>query len=81
MSITVGTHKVFDYPLGFVTLPEYSAHRGALVEVIRALRPDEYDNECEDPMYEIKAADGWVGHAFESELKEYDGEPHLRSFP
>ena len=60
----------FKYPQQFVTLPEYSAHRGDTVEITRELRDgEEYDNEGE-MMYEIKSLkDGWVGHAFKSELE------------
>ena len=80
MIIKPGQHRVFDYPETFNTLPLYSAHRGCLVEVLRELRPDEYDNEG-DCMYEVEAVDGWIGYAWGSELAEYEGEPHLRSFP
>lgn len=58
----------FNYPEGFTTLPEYSAHRGQVVTITRPLRRgDEYDYDGEG-MYEIRAADGWTGHAFYSEL-------------
>ena len=63
------TH-LFRYPDTFVTLPEYSARRGAPVEIVRPLIDgEEYDNEG-DPMFLVQAADGWEGHAWESELEE-----------
>lgn len=66
--LVVGERRRFDYPKAFVTLPEYSARRGAVVTVVRVMRwPEEYEN-LGDPMYEIRADDGWIGHAFESEL-------------
>jgi len=67
-----GRYK-FNYPSLFVTLPEYTAHAGQAVTVVRKLdaaqgdnvEPDNADMEC---MYRIRAADGWEGDAFESEL-------------
>lgn len=63
--------SIFDYPKEFVTLPDYSAHRGHEVEIVRELIDgDEYDGPKTglERMYEIRAKDGWVGHAWESEL-------------
>lgn len=61
----------FDYPKEFVTLPDYSAHRGQLVQVIRPLRHKgnhrEFDFQGE-AMFLVRASDGWEGHAFKSEL-------------
>lgn len=65
---TIGSRYVFGYPETFTTLPEYTARRGQIVTVKRAMEPGkEYDDEG-DPMFEIEAADGWIGHAFASEL-------------
>lgn len=61
--------RVFHYPEQFETLPDYSAHRGQLVEVVRPLRRDEYDFQGES-MFLIRAADGWEGRAFRSELQD-----------
>lgn len=58
----------FDYPAVFKTLPEYTAHSGQLVDIVRELSSTE--NENESRMFEIRAADGWIGHAFEDELIE-----------
>ena len=58
----------FNYPIEFTTLPDYSAHRGQLVEIIRQCTNDECDPECQ-PMYVVKAADGWQGHASVDELE------------
>ena len=63
----------FRYPNEFNSLPEYDAHRGQVVSVIRELGPSESDHHA-DPldceiMYEVLAADGWRGEAFRSELR------------
>ena len=63
--------RKFNYPKEFVTLPEYTLHAGQVVEVIRPLTTGEADIE-NGPMYEIKASDGWIGHAFEDELEELE---------
>ena len=66
-----GMHRTFRYPPEFVTLPEYTAHAGQSVVVTRELRDgDEYDGPAAglERMYEIAALDGWIGHAWESEL-------------
>ena len=74
--IKIGATYRFDYPIEFVTLPEYSAHRGALVVVEK---PDETSDvlwdspngveEIVDRMFLVRAvADDWIGHAWESEL-------------
>jgi hypothetical protein len=67
----IGSIKRFNYPAEFVTLPEYSAHRGQRVKVLRELEDGkEYDGPLAglERMYEVRAADGWVGHAWETEL-------------
>ena len=68
----VGKHAVFNYPSEFRSLPEYTAHAGWQVVVLRELTEDEYDNADPDRerMFKIQAEDGWVGDAFESELEE-----------
>ena len=62
---TIGSEYTFDYPKQFVTLPEYTAHRGQKVTVVGMV--DDVDPECER-MFSIQASDGWKGEAFESEL-------------
>lgn len=47
--------------------PEYTAHSGQVVTVIRKLTPKESDNI----MYEVQAEDGWKGHIFSDELRKY----------
>ena len=59
----------FDYPVEFVTLPDYSAHRGQRVTVIRQLTDDECDPDSE-PMWRIRATDGWTGDASDYELED-----------
>lgn len=58
----------FDYPKQFVTLPEYSAHRGQTVTVLRQLTDEECDPE-QQPMWLVAAVDGWQGHVFDDELQ------------
>lgn len=50
------------------TCPDYTEHSGQVVEVVRRCTSEECDDVCQ-PMYRIKAEDGWVGHASSSELK------------
>ena len=65
-----GQTSTFNYPAEFRTLPEYTAHAGQQVQIIRKLTEKEADGpdqDCEQ-MYLIRATDGWEGHAWESEL-------------
>lgn len=59
----------FNYPIEFTTLPEYCAHRGQFVRVVRQCTNLECDPACQ-PMYVIIASDGWRGHAALSELED-----------
>lgn len=69
------TTAKFNYPPEFTTLPDYTAHSGQVVEVVRVLTPAEFDDEDSEPtMYRIRAADGWEGDAWESELELIEGE-------
>lgn len=61
----VGRTFRFAYPSQFVSLDDYSAHRGQRVKVIRRVPPEETDSL----MYEIEAADGWRGSAWPEELE------------
>lgn len=47
--------------------PDYTAHSGQTVYVVRKLTNKECDPECQ-PMYVIRASDGWEGHARLDEL-------------
>ena len=67
----------FDYPREFKTLPDYTAHAGQMVEVLRPALPAhrakdgqeaEYVFEGE-AMFRVRADDGWEGLAWLSELK------------
>ncbi len=51
-------------------MPEYTARSGQIVTVVRPLVEGEADGPAQgcEQMYLIRAADGWEGHAFESEL-------------
>jgi hypothetical protein len=62
MTVIIGKTYRFDYPEHFVTLPEYSAHRGQLVTVTGEIEADE------ERMYSFVAEDGWIGEAWDSEL-------------
>ena len=76
----IGKTYRFNYPEEFTSLPEYSAHRGQLVTVIRPCTEDEADELQDDPdgtgyrvidtMMVVQASDGWIGHAWDSELDE-----------
>ena len=65
----IGKTFRFDYPAQFVTLPEYTAHQGQSVIVLRQLASDECDDE-QQPMWKVRATDGWEGDAFDDELKD-----------
>lgn len=67
----IGEQRFFDYPAGFGSLPGYTAHAGQIVTVLRELGPDESDHHIDsemEPMYCVRASDGWEGDAFVSEL-------------
>jgi len=67
----IGTKKIFNYPKELTTLPEYTAHAGQEITVIRELTKDEYDySDTHVKMYLIQATDGWTGHAHAFELIE-----------
>lgn len=56
------TYPNYGTPDGY---PDYTAHSGQVVTIIRKLTPEESDNV----MYEIEAEDGWRGHADAYELR------------
>jgi len=61
----------FEYPREFVTLPDYTAHAGQEVVVVRALtraEADYHDDPDLERMFKVRTADGWEGDVFESEL-------------
>lgn len=64
------TEAIFNYPVEFKSLPEYTAHSGCKVKIIRELIDGvEYDRDPDgELMYRVRAEDGWEGDAFESEL-------------
>ena len=68
MENLTGKQAIFNYPKEFTTLPEYSKRRGKTVTIIRQLTDEECD-PCQQPMYEIQANDGWIGHAWCDELE------------
>jgi hypothetical protein len=65
MDEKIGKSFVFNYPEEFVTLPEYSEHRGHVVTVISLA---ERGDEETEPVWKFRCADGWNGVAFDSEL-------------
>lgn len=79
--IVVGKNYRFDYPIEFVSLNDYSDHRGQTVTILRACTETEADVLWDDPegtgtnrivdrMWKVQAEDDWVGDAWESELVE-----------
>lgn len=64
-----GKKFIFAYPAEFTLFPEYSAHRGHVVTVVRRATAEEADIA----MLRIRADDGWEGFAFPSELKTLEG--------
>ena len=67
---TIGKRYYFRYPYYGTPdgHPDYTAHRGQIVTVERQLTNKECDPECQ-PMWKIRASDGWTGSAHSSELK------------
>lgn len=61
----IGNHVVFDYPAHYTTLQDYKAHAQQVVLVLR--EADKPQQGCEQ-MYYIRAADGWEGEAWITEL-------------
>jgi hypothetical protein len=70
----------FNYPSEFTALPDYTVHAGQLVLVLRPCTEDEADccyddfedgkgRRCVDLMFKVRAKDGWIGDAWESELE------------
>lgn len=69
MTIEIGKTYKFDYPQAFVTLPDYTAHAGQEVTVIRECEDGiDYDREDGELMFMVRATDGWEGVAWDSEL-------------
>lgn len=66
----IGKRFTFNYPVEFVTLPEYTFRAGQVVTVIRPLTIEEAEQQGPDMegMWLIRADDGWEGHAWDSEL-------------
>lgn len=80
--IIVNNQYKFVYPKEFVSLDDYSAHRDQLVTVLRPCTETEADVLWDDPegsgtpiivdrMFVVQASDGWIGHAWESELEDH----------
>ena len=72
--VEIGKKYKFAYPEEFTSLPEYSARRGSIVEVVRPLAANEAHPPVPEQgitqMYKILADDGWEGDAYEEELIE-----------
>jgi hypothetical protein len=70
--IQLGYRYRFAYPAQFTSLPDHTLHAGHTVTVLRELGAGESDHHADptlERMFEIRADDGWTGHAFESELR------------
>ena len=63
-----GQKATFEYPKEFTSLPDYTAHAGQVVTVVRELSADDEYEFLGDPMYRVRADDGWEGDAWGSEL-------------
>lgn len=74
MNPLVGKKLQFNYPYYGTpdTCPEYTAHSGQVVKVLRQLAFEETETE----MYEVEAEDGWKGHVNRDELTD---DPELLS--
>lgn len=76
MTIKPGKRYVFNYPRKSTTLPDpdYTAHSGQQVMVIAKVSLEEYDPHWAspegEPMFKIRADDGWCAFAWQSELSE-----------
>ena len=66
MSIEIGRKYIFNY-LWSQDDQGYTEHSGEVVEVIRQMTLEEVEEDCQ-PMYLIKANDGWMGHCDPHEL-------------
>lgn len=66
----IGNHVVFDFPAHLPTPPDYQRHRGQAVLVLRECDATEADGPALgfEQMYVIRAADGWEGEAYVTEL-------------
>jgi hypothetical protein len=67
MTIKIGDVLLFDYPPAYTTTPDYTAHNQQMVTVLRPLDREEYENMGDD-MWRVRAADGWEGDVWDSEL-------------
>lgn len=76
----IGHRCIFRYPVEFTSLDDYSEHRDHTCTVVRECTPDEADliwddpdctgtNHIVDKMYVVHCEDGWIGHAWDSELE------------
>lgn len=83
-SIPRGGWCLFHYPREFVTLPDYTAHAGKPVRVVRELTADEAEPGGPDmeQMFRVQAQDGWIGDAWAGELEPIpQSEPDSESHP
>ncbi len=66
----IGKKVKFNYPEAFSEIDGHKGHSGQVVKVT-AEGPDFTAHSADgDPLWAIKAADGWEGLAWESELEE-----------
>jgi hypothetical protein len=72
--IKIGGQYFFNYSPLCTPLPEYTAHYGQIVTVLRALT--EGEAQLPDPeegitqMYRVRSPDNWEGDAWEEELED-----------
>jgi hypothetical protein len=73
-SFKAGETRLFLYPIYGEpdSCPDYSAHSCQPVTIVRAMQyHEEYEN-MGDPLYVVRATDGWEGEVWESELHAID---------
>ena len=76
-----GKQMVFTYPKEFSETAGHAAHSGQLVTVTGKGDDFEVHTAEGDPLWNIKASDGWTGTAWASELDEPDARPELSDHP
>lgn len=67
----VGREAQFEYPcFGYPdSHPDYTAHSGQTVKIVRQFHPPDIDPEMSEEVFEVEASDGWRGTANRSELR------------
>jgi len=64
----IGQKMLFTYPRSFSEVEGHRAHSGQIVEVIGKGEDFDVHEADGDPIWRIRATDGWTGDAWQSEL-------------